>query len=353
MKLASIERILDVQPIEGADRIEAAKVLGFWTVAKRGEFKPGDLCVWHNPDTVVDTSNPAYDFLRGKGRLRTARFKGQVSQGLALPVRDLFTPMELAFGHVPANTETGVPLTEGSDVSEAIKIKKYEKPEPRCNAMSPGSGRVSTWPSFLMKTDEVNIQSYPALLREFLTYAGPCILTKKYDGSSATYYRHEGKFGVCSRNQELEGSDNIWARMAENYKLSEVVMEGGALQGEIVGPGIQGNPLKLADHRLYVFDGFTIQYNHGASYWIRSIFEEFCLAHDLNCSEGVAVIDFYNPPTEEDALKTLLEWANKSEYAPGVPCEGLVLRPLTEQPSRHGSRNRLSAKIMSQTYVEV
>ena len=86
MKLASIQKIADIRAIAGADRIEAATVLGYQTVIKKGEFRPGDLCVWHEPDTVV-AERPEYEFLRNQGfRLKVSRFKGQVSQGLALPL---------------------------------------------------------------------------------------------------------------------------------------------------------------------------------------------------------------------------------------------------------------------------
>src|SRR3954447_7173390 len=86
MKLASIQIITDIRTIPGADRIEAATVLGYQTVIKRGEFRPGDRCVWHEPDTVV-AERAEYEFLRKQGfRLKVSRFKGQVSQGLALPL---------------------------------------------------------------------------------------------------------------------------------------------------------------------------------------------------------------------------------------------------------------------------
>src|SRR3954462_15463402 len=112
MKLASIQSITAIRPIPGADRIEAATVLGYQTVIKRGEFRPGDLCVWHEPDTVV-AENPEYEFLRKQGfRLKVSRFKGQVSQGLALPLSVL-----------PAASRE-----VGDDVTALTGIRKYEKP---------------------------------------------------------------------------------------------------------------------------------------------------------------------------------------------------------------------------------
>lgn len=114
MKLASIQIITDIRPIEGADRIEAATVLGYQTVIKKGEFNVGDRCVWHEPDTV-SAEKPEYEFLRKQGfRLKVSRFKGQVSQGLALPLAIL----PEADYHI------------GDDVTEVTGLRKYEKPVP-------------------------------------------------------------------------------------------------------------------------------------------------------------------------------------------------------------------------------
>jgi hypothetical protein len=76
MKLVSIQTITAIREIPGADRIEAATVLGYQTVIKKGEFRPGDLCVWHEPDTIV-AERPEYEFLRKQNfRLKVSRFKG-------------------------------------------------------------------------------------------------------------------------------------------------------------------------------------------------------------------------------------------------------------------------------------
>src|SRR5260221_3575146 len=112
MKLASIQTITNIREITGADRIEAATVLGYQTVIKKGEFRPGDLCVWHEPDTVV-AEKPEYEFLSKQGfRLKVSRFRGQVSQGLALPLSVLPTAV----------------YAVGDDVTELTGIRKYEKP---------------------------------------------------------------------------------------------------------------------------------------------------------------------------------------------------------------------------------
>src|SRR6185295_13814229 len=128
MKLASIQVITDVRPIDGADRIEAATVLGYQTVIKKGEFRAGDLCVWHEPDTVA-AERPEYEFLRKQGfRLKVSRFKGQVSQGLALPVIAL----------PPGN------YSIGDDVTEMTGIRKYEKPV-SANLVDVAKGAFPSW----------------------------------------------------------------------------------------------------------------------------------------------------------------------------------------------------------------
>src|SRR5262249_43552050 len=133
MKLASIQVIKDIRPIDGADRIEAATVLGYQTVIKKGEFRAGDLCVWHEPDTVV-AERAEYEFLRKQGfRLKVSRFKGQFSQGLALPL----------------NILPGAEYAPGDDVIGLTGIRKYEKPLAQNLAGVAKGG----FPSWLSKTD--------------------------------------------------------------------------------------------------------------------------------------------------------------------------------------------------------
>lgn len=353
MKLASIERVLSVEPIPGADRVESARVLGYSTVVKKGEFKPGDLCIWHNPDTVVNVDNPAYAFMsKTKGRLKTIRLRGVVSQGLALPLS--------TFGEM--DTLAGMPEAEGYDVTTTVGIKKYEKPEPGVGGGNlRGTSRPSNWPSFLQKTDETNIQSYPALLADFLVNEGLCELVKKYDGSSATFYDYGDEQGVCSRNQKLDDGTSIWWQVAHKYGvLDKIKGMNIAIQGEIVGPGVQQNPLNRAELTLYVFDIFDIE---SGQYWSRFQVESFCAGAGLPVAEKVASVNLREylslldetgkyPVRMPEALEMLLTLADKTEYAPGIPCEGLVLRPVVPAQSRHGSRNRLSAKVMSRVYDE-
>ena len=121
-KLASIQRIWNIDPIEGADRIELAHVLGWQCVVNKGQFRPMDLAVYFEVDSFLPVT-PEFEFLRassyrktdimGEGfRLRTMKFRGQISQGLLLPVS--------AFPDIPVDAELG------TDVTELLGIRKWE-----------------------------------------------------------------------------------------------------------------------------------------------------------------------------------------------------------------------------------
>jgi len=324
MKLASIQIITDIRPIDGADRIEAATVLGYQTVIKKGEFRPGDRCVWHEPDTIA-AEKPEYEFLRKQGfRLKVSRFKGQVSQGLAMPV-------------------TILPSAEyelGADVTELTGIRKYEKP------LSPNLAGVAkgAFPSWMPKTDEPNMRSFPTALTEFI--GRECVITQKVDGTSATYYLRGGEFGVCSRNLELldDPSSMFW-RVAREHRLREALatLNGDfMLQGEVHGEGIQGNHLGVKGVTLVAFNLFDIAAHAYAGH---TALAAFCQANGLSMVREVWQGKF------RFTLPELVELANAQDYAPGRPAEGIVIRPVEEARSMILESGRLSAKVISERYA--
>lgn len=145
-KLASIQKIKDVQPIQGADTIEVASVLGWKVVVKKGEFQVGNLMVYCEIDSILP-EKPEFEFLRNKNfRIRTIRLRGQVSQGICFPLSVL-----------PTNFE----IEEGKECTEVLEIIKYEPPIPASL-----SGIVKgTFPSFIPKTDETRVQVLQELLQ--------------------------------------------------------------------------------------------------------------------------------------------------------------------------------------------
>ena len=324
MKLASIQTITEIRPIDGADRIEAATVLGYQTVIKKGEFRVGDQCVWHEPDTVV-AEKPEYEFLRKQGfRLKVSRFKGQVSQGLALPLAAL----------------SAATYAIGDDVTALTGIRKYEKP------LSPNLAGVAkgAFPSWMPKTDEPNLRSFPAALDEFT--GRECVITQKVDGTSATFYLRGGEFGVCSRNLELldDPSSMFW-RIAREHRLREALatLNGDfALQGEVHGEGVQGNHLGVKGVTFAAFNLFNIGTHTYASH--RQL-AEFCQATSVPMVREVWRGEF------RFTLPELVELASAQDYAPGRAAEGIVMRPVEEARSLILESGRLSAKVISERYA--
>jgi RNA ligase (TIGR02306 family) len=324
MKLASIQVISDIRPIEGADRIEAATVLGYQTVIKKGEFRPGDFCVWHEPDTVA-AEKPEYEFLRKQGfRLKVSRFKGQVSQGLALPLSVL------------PKTNYAV----GDDVTALTGIRKYEKPlSPNLVGVAKGA-----FPSWMPKTDEPNLRSFPAALAEFI--GRECVITQKVDGTSGTFYLRGGEFGVCTRNLELlDDPASMFWRVAREHRLAErLATLGGdfALQGEVHGEGIQGNHLGVKGVSFAAFNLFDIAKHAYADH--RTLAE-------FSRNTGLPMVRIVWQGRFEFQLPELVALASAQDYAPGQPAEGIVIRPVDEARSQVLESGRLSAKVISERYA--
>lgn len=288
-KLASVQRITAVEPIEGADKIELVKVLGWQCVTqKSNNFKVGDLCAYFEIDSLIPTQ-PPFEFLKKKpedteARLRTIRLKKQLSQGLVLPLN--VCRLEGSHGSVrlvdrntlvpdynPAIPEWWIkPVNEGDDVSEFFGITKYEAPIP-----AQLRGKIKgQFPYFLIKTDETRIQSCPGVLTR--NKGKKFYITEKIDGSSMTVYYYTKAqaeeyglpikpdqtevFGICSRSLDLEQTeDNAYWKCALKYdilKNMQALDKPIAIQGEIFGEGIQGNKLKQPGLNFRVFNVYDL-----------------------------------------------------------------------------------------------
>ncbi|MFN0201713.1 MAG: RNA ligase (ATP), partial [Bacteroidia bacterium] len=164
-KLASIQKIIQLEAIPEADAILKATVLGWQLVVKKGEFQVGDDCVYCEIDSLMP-DRPEFEFLKPRGmRIRTVRLRGQISQGICFPLSIL-----------PENT----PIEEGLDVTEMLGITKYEPPIP---AQLAGTVK-GLFPSFIPKTDETRVQVLQEVLDEYKDET--CYITEKLDGSSVT-----------------------------------------------------------------------------------------------------------------------------------------------------------------------
>ncbi|MCU0728072.1 MAG: RNA ligase (ATP) [Planctomycetes bacterium] len=328
--LATVQRVEEVRPFEGADRIERVRVGGWWVVVKKGEFAPGDPCVYFEIDSFLPV-RPEFEFLlRGSKkktmlhegreregiRLKTITLRGQVSQGLALRPEAL-----------------GIPKVEtGFDCSEMLDVVKYEPPVPASIA----GVHAGPFPGFIPKTDEERIQNRPDLLETLR--GGHFHVTSKLDGTSVTYYRSEGRFGVCGRNFELaESGGNVFFKLARERDLPGRLPEGFAVQGECAGEGIQANPLKMRGQDVFVFHVYDIA---------RREYLEPEPAKRIAADIGLPAV----PVVDEDfvldhTLDELLALADApSPLNPHVRQEGLVFR-------LKGAPRKISFKVISNRYL--
>ena len=316
-KLASVRKISDLSPIEGADKIELATIDGWKVVvAKDVNHKVGDLIVYCEVDSFLPIREE-FEFLRKSSykkmadgnegfRLKTIKLRGQISQGLIVPLDVLLT-------HGVSSDD----VFEGLDVTGTLGIIKYEPPVPAQLA-----GQVKgLFPSFLKKTDEERIHN---LTKEYQRYTlEKFYVTEKLDGSSVTYYVKDGVFGVCSRNLDLlEDENNTMWKFAITTGLREKMIGLGkniAVQGEIIGEGIQGNPYKRIGQTVKIFNGFDID-----KYDYLSLSDLLDLTNVLEL-KTVPILDlsFTLPDTIDELLLTA---EGKSILNLKTEREGLVIR---------------------------
>lgn len=230
-KLAVIGRVIETTPIEGADLIHKVVAhcadAGTWTGVAGKDVGEGHRVLVLLQDALLPPI-PRWQFMeRHHWRVRMARFKGVPSECVILP-------------------DTGIDhtLLPGDDVSELLGITKYEKPIPA----HMGGDAVGAFPSFIPRTDEPNFQTVPELVARMAI--DPWYAAEKADGTSCTAWVDvTGALHVCSRNWELReftatGAQNVYWRAARKYGLERLPW-GLALQFEVVGPNIQGNPMGL------------------------------------------------------------------------------------------------------------
>lgn len=331
-QLATIQEIVEIQPIEGADAIEKVRVKEWWVVAKKGDFKVGDLCVYFEIDSLLPDIE-LYSFLK-KGstlkrmvvegqvvvgiRLKTIKLRGQISQGLVMPLSIIPTTFTILG-------------TDGQDVTDALGVIKYDPPLP---AELQGKAK-GFFPSFIPKTDEERIQNMAEILSGYY-------VSEKIDGTSVTYFKKDGVFGVCSRNLELQDVEgNTQWRLARELGLVDKIPDNFALQGELVGVGVQGNPLTLPDQRVYFFNAYNIT---SGKYLNFEDFKGLCVSLGIQ-TVPIVVDNFSLPSTAQD----MLQYAEgKSLLNPLVEREGVVVRPKVET-SYNGAR--LSFKAISNKYL--
>ncbi len=357
-KLATIRQISKLEPIPKADRIEMALIDGWEAVVKKGEFKEGDFCVYFEIDSILPDLE-VFEFMRPrKFRVKTARFMGQIAQGLAMPVSIIG---EITNNHI-------YEIILGQDVTELLKVTKHDpqaKKEARRNQRKDlkrnfiieymlsfawfrkfyftfiSQKRVRNYPWFISKTDEERIQNLPRIFKHW--HDKQAYVMEKLDGTSATYaifkdnkfYNKLVKknFYVCSRNLTLHReNDTEWWKMARTYDIKNKLLKVGkniAIQGEIIGPGIQKNKYKLDNQEYHVFNVIDIDENYKYSLGER---KKFCKEYGFNCLDDfltVTIIEDMNVKYMVEMSKGDSAYQNWDRVK-NLQREGIVVRLLED-----------------------
>lgn len=354
-KLASIQRIDDLQPIEGKDRIVLATVEGWRVIVQKSDYQVGDLCVFCEIDSVLP-EKPEFEFLRSKNfRIRTMKMAGVISQGICFPLSIL--------------PDREKPYELDEDVTDIIGVKQYEPTqdkEPEEFVSSQKSAKhypeflmrfawfrklvlpkkkSKGFPSFISKTDEVRVQNMPWIVDVDARW----VATEKVDGQSGTFalVRHKGFFKdkfeyiVCSRNLRLPYPDNssYW-NVSEKYRIENTLKnmigdrEWIAIQGECIGPKIQKNKYKRDDYELYVFN---LIYPTGRVDSIRA--KSICENKGLNF---VPIVDVN--VTLPKSVDEVLAYADGTSALSDTMREGIVFRSMDGKQSFKAVSNQFLLK---------
>ena len=352
--LAHIEKIEWVKPIEGADNIELIGVLGWVCIAKKNEFKEGDLAVYIEIDSKCPAEDERFAFLESKKyKIKTMKLSkfNVISQGIALPVT-MFT--ELKGKKIGADVTELLKITyaveqentEKADIAmEALKKKKITKhplvkPFMRYEwfrkvmacLFVDEQNKKKQFPNWIIKTDEVRIENAP----DYLKGNDAWVVTEKLDGTSCTYAvsqtgRRKYEFIICSRNQRIidkaqnvPSGENIYWRMAQKYQIEEKLKTFAkkhgyhrvVLQGEGIGH-VQGNPYQLRGDEFYAFN-LIIEGKRMGTVEMSEICKELQLNH-----VPIIEVGYYLPKTMQE-MKEAAE--GQSVINPKVKREGLVYR---------------------------
>jgi len=331
-KLATIRYIHEILPIEGADNIEIAVVDGWNCVVKKGEFKVRNIIVYFEIDSFLPI-HKVYEFLRKSSykkmgnregfRLKTIRLKGVYSQGVVMSLKTLINEGLLR----------DIPYYIGQDVTKYLDILLYEPPIP---AELSGIAR-GIFPTEIPKTDEERVHNLEYKKLQNLTY----YVTEKLDGSSVTIYLKDDEFGVCSRNINLlESNSNTFWVVVRKLDIENLMRRHGlnniALQGELIGEGIQGNIYNFKGHDIRFFNVFDMNKKKYLC------FEDFKNVIDTLGLITVPILDT-NKVLTESRESLIASAEGKSVLNPNVQREGIVLRTLDD--------NRISFKVISNKYL--
>ena len=388
-ELAYVVTIDEIEPIEGADRVEVAVVGGWRVMVRKGQFKVGDPAIYFEIDSKVPETD-AFEFLASKHyKIKTQKyFKGTViSQGLLMAAEDLgWTAESPLVGvpyivddenkpHIPENkhnmfltqklgvtyavSEDNVRKGKGADKYQKMAQrmgKKFSK-QPYRWLMKHTFGKKLLyvfygkkkdgrgWPVWVKKTDEERIENLPFMFKD----KSPFVATEKIDGTSTTFSLYKKRFGydyyVCSRNvvftedkqDNCYYDTNVYLEMSKKYFVEEVLQrmlteqfpkaKWITIQGETYGDGIQKKDydMKNGQHDFMAFNLVVDGYGRFGTIEMKEILSNYGIP-------TVPIIDDnYILPDNIDELRAFVN--SEPSKVDGKIKEGIVFRSLDGQKS--------------------
>lgn len=348
-KLASVQKIKAIKPIEGADKIEIVQVLNWDCVAKKGEYQVGDKVIYFEIDSLLPDI-PMLEWLKGsswsqklnKYKISTHKFRGQISQGLVMPIKDL---KEL-YNQINDNNGVAYPIdimapTEGTDLTELLNVEKYEPP------VSNGPlGDLISHEWYVPKTDEERIQVCAEdILPEYIkSEQSDWYASVKLDGCSCTAGLFEDMFLIGGRNQWYKGP-NMYTETVKKYITEEKIRAYHkatgmyvVFQGELCGPGIQSNRLGLSEKDWFVFNVFTSNTGEMDSYTKCDLLNMLYICEYFGLKTVPLIpfeekFDFKAEDNVDKTVENLLSYVDSIKYrtyfedaSPNQIAEGVVFR---------------------------
>jgi RNA ligase (TIGR02306 family) len=349
--LATVDKIRTVEAIPGADRIECATVRNWNVVVRKGEFQPGDICVYFEIDSMLPLASPIFSFLAKDSkaeyhRLKTVCMRGQISQGLCIPIA-AFTNVEPSM------------LEVGSDLTAVLGIRKYM--DDTVEDLLPNAvNKGVPFPVHLVpKTEAERIQNIDDAVLERLVQNHRWYATEKVDGTSMTVIlRGDNPIMVCSRNQVvLPDTDNyaLYGQAVADLQIEAWMRDAGlvhhAVQGELVAPRVQGNLYAVNRARFFVFGIFDIQTQTYLSLaaLLSALGRNGCLVESVPLLEEN--VDFSKVSRRSGLSHGLLTAAEgKSKLNPKAEREGIVYRRVDEH-TISCKTNRTLFKVISNRFL--
>ena len=364
--LSYITTLEEIKPIEGYDRVEYGRVGGWWCIINKADnMQVGDKVVYFEVDSKVPSNDERFAFLEKRHyKIKTLRMCKVISQGLIMPItafpelegKDVMTDvtdiLKVTYAEAEDNTRKNGNPNAKYESMRARHKKLFKKPWAKWMMKRAWGRKVMFlffgkkkdnprgFPSFISKTDEERIENVPWRLQEDKVW----VMTEKLDGTSCTYAlerkgRNKFEYYVCSRNVRQKDENqvtyhdhNIYWDLSFKYNIEGFLksymqihpeLKWVCIQGEGVGT-VQGNPLKLKEDDLYVFNFKDSENGRWSSEQGKALVETWGM-------KWVPILGTGKLPTTMEAMKATAD--GNSVVNPEVIREGIVYRSLDGKES--------------------